>query len=143
MTQWPGITVHGLCKIYPFKVKNYKDNERNKCLNVARGFEIVLTKEETTWLATTGGINSLELRAFLVSVDIRLLALSLWMRGENWRNNSCSYTALGQRLKESWDIKTFQLPEVGEGVAMMRENETFVQFLARKYPMAKARMNVK
>jgi hypothetical protein len=61
MKQWPIISIHGLCKTYPFKITNYNDNERNKLLNVALGFEKVLTKEESLWLETAREINTLEL----------------------------------------------------------------------------------
>jgi hypothetical protein len=109
---------------------------------VVLGFEKVLSKKESSWLETAS-VNSLEMSSFLESIDVRLMVLSLWLRKEDWKDLSCSYTALAQRLGQDWDIKEFKFPEVGDGGDMMRIHETFVQFLARKYPKAKVRMNVK
>jgi hypothetical protein len=93
MKEWPGISVHGICKTYQFKITNYKDNKRSKLLNVALGFEKVLSKDEYSWLEMAKDI-SLEMRVFFESINVRLLVLSLWLRKEGWRYLSCSYTAL-------------------------------------------------
>jgi hypothetical protein len=83
---------------------------------VALGFEKVLSEEESRRLQMVG-INVLEMCTFFESVNAQLVALSLWLCDVNWKELTCSYTALGQQLKEAWDIKEFRLPEVGDGVA--------------------------
>jgi hypothetical protein len=140
LRNWPEQSIQmSLTKVNP-DVVGYKLNERKKLLQVAYGFEMVLTKEEKAWLkqAFADKISLIDLRQQLECIDTRLLALSLFVSGQAWKKGlTTSYSALGQRLPPNWDLKITP-PKVSEGEADAdaEEEDKLVLFLMQRYPLA-------